>query len=660
MFLYPSFFFPSVIFFLKSKAESFSNEEIRFFRNFFSDLFNERKSVFLLLNRKIPQNEIEMSSLTDFSSRSEILDEFCSADFQRRNELILSSKDFSEKLHHVVQSTIQKLLRHDSENVEEEKQQNEDKQQHFDPLAKTMINSNEASGNNNFFASPTSPSSLTSIGSILANAEKTLSAFTSPDQNNSTPSVVSAQQQQQKSQNRLQTKQEKRKQLMEQKTALQHELETLRKQHYFKKLGIQHKAAEIGRLRNLTENVLPRAKHFCESEGVGEVVRDFHQQIDECLNAAQKRESELRSRLNLFHQQQNQNVNNNSIQNNNNNIIQILEKTYERLEHEKKQKQDLITNFEKTNKNKSSSSTNKIEQDLRTELSSMKQELQSLREKEKFLRHALASDAIRRVLEYPRNQPLQLRGRNAHARLVEAMAFLKAEVVHFGHDVRPVAKALSSRDPENMFKQAHNELKLIVGLTLPKSGEGTAKTLNRKQGQTWPLTHDLLVDRFPQHKIDIAYVKLQEMVVAWDCLTPASQEQLTTAHDVINNAEVLLMFARHVGELHEEKRNQMGERASKIASLSTGESISSSAAVSNSSGNSPAMTSNSNIHHQNVSSRQQSFQRNNSATAMTTNSSRGSSIGVVVTSPSTTPSKQLLLQNQFGDFSQNNIVKGKK
>lgn len=575
-----------------------------------------------------------MTSFTDFITRSDLLQDFCDED-QKRSERIEEARLLSGKLQQEIERAIHQVSSYyyDDDDIDDEETADD-----HEMNGRTQEEQEDSSS----LLNNMTPKRLSSNADTLK--------FDSPSEENG-HHPLPPQQQQQQSSSKTTTKEERIKQkredrlqmLSEQQKALQHELTTLKKQQYLKKTGIQQKASEIAQLRNLTENVLPRAiklhqkrSSLTSSFGVSKVLNDCQAAAEASLEAAQRREMELRNRL---YQQQQQNFGSKENQappnhsSSSSTRKQILEKTVSKLEQEKKKKLDLISTFEK--KIEEQESSRSAEFQIKKGIESMRLEMIALRDKEKFLRQALAADAVRRVLD-AKNQPLKLRGRSAHARLQEAMAFLKAEVVHFGHDVRPVSKALSAADPENLFKKAHNELKLIVGLMLP-SGENAHAQFQRRQGQTWPLTYELLVDRFPQHKIDVAYVKLQEMVVAWDCLSRASQERLTTAQDVVNNAEVLLMFARHVGELYQDKKNQLTERATHIASLSTGDHQSSSENTSNS-----------------ISASTRASMSNNTSTFVTSPSNRRSSVpstaaqnSFFVTSPSaaasssaTTPQRQ--------------------
>lgn len=389
--------------------------------------------------------------------------------------------------------------------------------------------------------------------------------------------------------------------LSEQRKALAHELDTLRSQLAKKKTSVQSKSVEVARLRFVTETVLPRAeaalsRAVAAENGAallpGDALRECREAVDASLLAAHKREAELRKRLfdtaaampfasgvdsSLVHGERPQHAPSSTVNSTtapSSGRVQLLKTMLAKLDGERGKKAELVASFER--RVKENEVADGADETIKSEIKLLEVELATLLDREKFLRHLLAVDAVRRVVENKHSQLRQgnsnsgVGGRgsskdtNAHGRMSEAMAFLKAEVLHFGHDIRAVQKALADRNPLSVFKQAHNEMKIVVGLML---GSEAAASFQRRQGAAaWPVTPDMIVDRFPAHKVTTVYAKLQEMVVAWDSLSREEQEQLSTAQDVVANAEVLLMMSRHVSDLHQEKRNQMSAAATVASS----------------------------------------------------------------------------------------------
>jgi len=148
-------------------------------------------------------------------------------------------------------------------------------------------------------------------------------------------------------------------------------------------------------------------------------------------------------------------------------------------------------------------------------------------------------------------------------RVREAMAFLKSTVIHFGQDLRKIRNVLrqASHDKEQVFKKAHNELKIVVGLMLPAEEQ---LPFQRARDCVWPVTEELIEAKFPPHKLDTSYAALQDMVVSWDAMSEEERQQLTTAHDVVANAEVLYLMARFIAYEWREKRTAMKQRSSGV------------------------------------------------------------------------------------------------
>jgi hypothetical protein len=159
-----------------------------------------------------------------------------------------------------------------------------------------------------------------------------------------------------------------------------------------------------------------------------------------------------------------------------------------------------------------------------------------------------------------------LRAVNPMEKVREAMAFLKSTVIHFGQDLRKIHTVLrqAAFDKEQVFKQAHNEIKIVVGLMLPKEDQ---LAFQRSRDEPWPVTEQLIRSKFPAHKLDTSYSALQEMVVSWDAMSEEERQRLTTAHDVVNNAEVLYLMARYIAFEWREKRTAMKQRAGGVASM---------------------------------------------------------------------------------------------
>lgn len=148
-------------------------------------------------------------------------------------------------------------------------------------------------------------------------------------------------------------------------------------------------------------------------------------------------------------------------------------------------------------------------------------------------------------------------------RMSEAMSYLKSTVIHFGQDLRKIRTVLrhAAFDKEQVFKRAHNELKIVVGQMLPPEDE---LAFQRARDLLWPVTEELMMAKFPMHKLDTSYSALQDMVIAWDAMSEAERDRLTTAHDVVANAEVLYLMARFIARVWREKRTAMKQRASGV------------------------------------------------------------------------------------------------
>ena len=132
-------------------------------------------------------------------------------------------------------------------------------------------------------------------------------------------------------------------------------------------------------------------------------------------------------------------------------------------------------------------------------------------------------------------------------RMTEAMALLKSTVIHFEHDLKKMrsVQRLSEADQENCFKGGHNEVKICVGMCLPKE-EGKRFSKTSHQCELWPITQEMLDDKFPSHKIEAANSALQEMVIAWDGFSAETKARLNTAQEVVVNAHLLFMIALYV------------------------------------------------------------------------------------------------------------------
>lgn len=150
-----------------------------------------------------------------------------------------------------------------------------------------------------------------------------------------------------------------------------------------------------------------------------------------------------------------------------------------------------------------------------------------------------------------------LRGMSPAERMSEAMAYLKSTVINFASDLKKIRQVINAHDYEKEFKAAHNELKVIVSMMLSKEEN---RAFQQHKYDVWPINQDLLKTRFPKHKIDVCYGALQEMVIAWDSMATDARRRLTTAHDVVANAEVLYFMAKHVATLYVEKRLSMYQR----------------------------------------------------------------------------------------------------
>ena len=137
-------------------------------------------------------------------------------------------------------------------------------------------------------------------------------------------------------------------------------------------------------------------------------------------------------------------------------------------------------------------------------------------------------------------------------RLNEAMALLKSTVIHFREDVPKIKSLLklTTLEREQQFKASHNEVKISIGQTMTSE---ELKQFQRHGCDRWPVSHEALEDRLPSHRIDRTYVALQEMVIAWDGLGDESKARLTTAKDVVANADLLLDFATIVRRLRDAK-----------------------------------------------------------------------------------------------------------
>ena len=131
------------------------------------------------------------------------------------------------------------------------------------------------------------------------------------------------------------------------------------------------------------------------------------------------------------------------------------------------------------------------------------------------------------------------------ALMSETMSLVKATVIKFNLDLKKIAsiQRLSEKELEHKFKAGHNEVKVCLGFCL--SGE-EAKIFAKNQNEVWPVTPEVIEAEFPQHKLEQAHVALQDMVISWDGLPTAAKQRLTTARDVVANAETLFVLAKYV------------------------------------------------------------------------------------------------------------------
>ena len=132
-------------------------------------------------------------------------------------------------------------------------------------------------------------------------------------------------------------------------------------------------------------------------------------------------------------------------------------------------------------------------------------------------------------------------------RMSEAMALLKSTSVHFDPDIKKMRsiQRLTEAEQESVFKSGHNEVKILVSMCISKEN---SKRFQRggHTGDCWPLTQQLLKEKFPSHKLETINSALQDMVIAWDGLSKEAKARLMTAQDVVANSHLLFMIASYV------------------------------------------------------------------------------------------------------------------